>query len=336
MAKNIEAQPPSAEAGSTIPKGRTRASQGRGWLNIYRAAQNIISTRPDDHLSSVVAELRELDISRKDPNRFYRTRELVNPIGKAILAKADHKLDNTFYHPTVTNSRYSVAGVSNARYMLEHCMRPDTTAVMELGSGWSCNLFQMFIGWGATRSQKTIYYGGEYTAEGQRTGKYIARIDDKLQYRGFNFDYREPDLRFLKNQRGHILLFTTHSVEQVDIIDPVMFEHLAELEHDVTVVHFEPVGWQRDETLYNARINGDDAFFENLGENINKRLTSKRKVIENSAWWSWRLNYNVNLLQIIADLESRNLITVQNREYDYAGAANIFNPSSLIHYEFNR
>ncbi len=327
--------PPDDTENST-PRGRSRASQGRGWLNIYNAAHRIISSRPDDHLSTVVADLRELDISRKDPNRFYRTRELANPIGKAILEKADHSLDDSFYFPTVSSSKYSVSTVSNIRYMLDLCMRPDTTAVMELGSGWSCNLFQMFIGWGATRSRKTIYYGGEYTREGQKTGKFIAKIEDSLQYRGFNFDYRSPDVRFLKRQRGHILLFTTHSVEQVDIIDPTLFEQLAELEQDVTVVHFEPVGWQRDKTLHDARIAADDAFFESLGKNINKGLTGPKKVIENSAWWSWRLNYNTNLLGIIDDLEKRNLITLVNRYYDYAGAANIFNPSSLIHYEFKR
>lgn len=333
---NDETTEKTKPAENKMPGGRSRASQGRGWMNIFKVAQRIRNTRPDDGLATILAELRELDISRKDPNRFYRTRELANPIGEAILGKAEQSLANRFYHPTVINSQYSISAISNIRYLLEHCMRPDTTAVMELGSGWSSNLFQTFIGWGATRSERTIYYGGEYTAEGQRTAKYIARAEEKMKYRGFSFDYREPDVTFLKRQKGHILLFTTHSVEQVDIINPVLFDQLAALEQDVTVVHFEPVGWQRDKTLYDARIAHDDAFFEELGARINDDIGSDRKVMENAAWWSWRLHYNVNLLNIVNGLEADGTISMKQVEFDYAGTANVFNPSSLIHYEFNR
>ncbi len=64
--KSAKAIPPDDTEKST-PKGRSRASQGRGWLNTYNAAHRIIFSRPDDHLSTVVADLRELAISRKNP-----------------------------------------------------------------------------------------------------------------------------------------------------------------------------------------------------------------------------------------------------------------------------
>ena len=155
-----------APAPLTRGKARTKKSQGKGWDKILNLAKKFVKNRPNDHLSSLLVELRELSISRKDPGRYYRIREMVEPIGAQILAKYDKTIDENFYYPDVRKGAYNLGHISQIRY-LAGLIRPDTSGIMELGSGWSSNLFQLYIAHGATRSKKIIYYGGEYTREGQ-------------------------------------------------------------------------------------------------------------------------------------------------------------------------
>lgn len=296
-------------------------------------AKKLVKNRPDDHLSSLLANLRELRIDRRDPGRFYQTRDLARPIGEKIMERAGLELSSTFYNPQVAANQYTVNATSPIRY-LGDLIRPDTTAVMELGSGWSSNIFQLYLLYGATRSRKKIYYGGEYTRSGMITAKYLANREPSMKYRAFYFDYRDPNVTFLSKQKGHILLFTSHSIEQVDEINPDLFEQLRQIPNPVTVVHFEPVGWQRHAELLERRNAKDDAFFEAIG---NRAVAGDLgSVDENAAWWSWRLEYNTNLIPILNDLENRNVIRMEQKAFNFAGTANVLNPSSLLHYEFVR
>jgi hypothetical protein len=317
----------------TIGRARTKASQGKGWTSVLNSAKRIMTARPDDHLSSILVELRELNIGRKDAGRYYRTKEMVAPVGGAILGADGLAIDDGFYYPDVSNSRYRVSAASPIRY-LSQFIRPDTTAVMELGSGWSSNVFQLYIAHGATRAKKIIWYGGEYTREGQLCAKFIARREEEMKYRSFSFDYRNPDVAFLARQRGHILLFTSHSIEQVDVISPDLFEQLKQIPNPVTVVHFEPVGWQRFPELMKRREENDIDGFEAIGARALSGDISS--VAENAAWWSWRLEYNKNLLPIVARLREEGAIRMVREAYDFSGHANVLNPSSLIHYDFVR
>jgi hypothetical protein len=328
-----EAATEGVEKVETMGRARSKASQGKGWTSVLNSAKRILKARPDDHLSSLLVELRELNISRKDPGRYYRVKDMVAPIGTNILAGEAKTVDDGFYFPDVSNSKYGVSTISPIRY-LSSLIRPDTTGIMELGSGWASNIFQLYIAHGATRSKKLIYYGGEYTSEGQLCSKYIANHDGTINYRSFSFDYRNPDVTFLRRQRGHILLFTSHSIEQVDLISPDLFTQLKEIPNKITVVHFEPVGWQRVAKLMKMRQAGDKEFFEEIGA---KALAGNMdSVAENAAWWSWRLEYNKNLLPLIRGLEAEGAIAMRRAEYDFNGTANVLNPSSLVHYDFVR
>lgn len=168
---------------------------------------------------------------------------------------------------------------------------------MELGSGWSSNLLQLYIAHGTTRSKKIIYYGGEDTREGQICAKLLAGFDTGLAYRSFQFDFDKPNIEFLQRQRGHILLFTSHAIEHAEVLNPALFEQLKAISNPVTVVHFEPVGWQRDADLVKARDRKDAVLFEKLG--VRALAGDLTSLSENAAWWSWRCNYNVNLLGLI-------------------------------------
>ncbi len=311
---------------------RSKASQEKALKSVLTAAQRFVNERPTDHLSSLLAELRELNISRKDPGRYYQ-KDIAQKIGERILGDEGKKIGDNFSYPDVHNGKYTTSHISQIRYLAQ-LIRPNTTGIMELGSRWSSNLFQLFIAHGATRSKKIIYYGGESTREGQICAKFIANIEPNMNYRSFRFDYREPNVSFLQRQRGHILLFTTHSIEQVDVIDPILFTQLKEIANEITVVHFEPVGWQRIPELIHRREDQDDAFFEAIGE---KAIAGNVELVSNNAaWWSWRLNYNTNLLRIVNGLERERSIRMRRLEYDFDGQANVFNPSTLIHYDFIR
>ncbi|MFT4954808.1 MAG: hypothetical protein ACI8U3_001182 [Brevundimonas sp.] len=314
---------------------RTKKSQGTAWGKIGDKIDKISSARPDDHISTILAEMRELDIGRPDPNSFYRKRELVQPLGKAVLKRVGKTYDDFFIYPDVTNGQYTTSAVSSIRYLMG-CVRDDTTAIVELGSGWSVNLFQIYVGLGQTRSKTIDYHGAEYTDEGQAAARRLAAHDGKINYHAHSFDYRNPDISFLNDVKGHILVFTRHSIEQVDVIDPRLYDMLAALDAEVTLVHIEPTGWQRDKTLLYRRKAKDNRFFEDIGGLMLSEVSSRRRQLENAAWWSWRLDYNLNLSTIIGQASKKGQIRIVRREYDYVAAANILNPSSLYHLEFVR
>ncbi|AKO96982.1 MAG: hypothetical protein RIG84_16195 [Roseovarius sp.] len=314
-------------------QARPKTSQEKGWRTVLNRAKTLVKNRPDDHLSSLLANLRELRIDRREPSRFYQTREIVRPLGEKIMQRAGLELSDTFYSPQVAANEYTVSAGSPIRY-LGDLIRPDTTAIMELGSGWSSNVFQLYLLHGATRSRKKVYYGGEYTKSGMIAARYLASREPALKYRSFYFDYRNPNISFLSKTKGHILLFTSHSIEQVDQINPELFEQLRQMKNPTTVVHFEPVGWQRNEELLRRREAQDDAFFEAIGRRAADGALNT--VDENAAWWSWRQEYNKNLIPILSDLERRNIITMKKTAFNFGGTANVLNPSTLLHYEFVR
>jgi hypothetical protein len=324
---------PTPAAAAAGPRGRTKKSQGTAWQKIADRIDEFVTKRPDDHLATFLADLRELDIGRKDPNHFYRTRELVQPLGTAILSAIDRTYDDNFHYPDVIAGRYSTSAISPIRYLMG-CVKPDTTAIVELGSGWSVNLFQMYVGLGRTRSRTIAYHGAEYTDEGQEAARRLATHDGAIDYHAHSFDYRKPDISFLKEAKGHVLVFTRHSIEQVDLIDPKLYDMLHKLDARVTLVHIEPTGWQRDPILITRRKKKDDSFFEDLGKLNAQDVFSARRQLENAAWWSWRLDYNINLTSIISQAYRNKKIRVVRREHDFAAIGNIFNPSSLYHIEF--
>ncbi|MDQ6437586.1 hypothetical protein RB623_26335 [Mesorhizobium sp. LHD-90] len=316
----------------TVSKGRTKKSQEISWGKIRQLIERYVRERPQDHIATFLADLREIDISRKDPSAFYRTRDLVRPMGQKIMAAVGQDLEDPFYYPDVRAERYTTSTISPIRYLMG-CIRKDTTAIVEFGSGWSTNLFQIYVGHGTTRSASIGYHGAEYTIEGQECAKRLAQHDGKINYFAHSFDYRKPNIAFLRKYTGHILVFTRHSIEQVQTINPSLYEDLCSLRAQVTIVHIEPVGWQRSQELMRRRADDDAAFFGGIGETIDGDIVSVERQLANAAWWSWRLSYNTNLLSIIEDYCGRKKGRLVKREYDFSGVGNIMNPSSLFHVE---
>ncbi|HSH94368.1 MAG TPA: hypothetical protein VK968_09505, partial [Roseimicrobium sp.] len=277
-------------------------------------------------------------------SHFYRKRDLVQAFGENILSAVPYSLEGGFYYPNVVAGEYTATAISPIRYLMNQ-VRPDTTAIVEFGSGWSANLFQLYVGVGTTRSKKIDYHGAEYTDEGQQTATAMAAYDKKIKYHAHSFDYRNPDISFLNRHDGHILAFTRHSIEQVDEISPLLYDHLGALKAEVTLIHLEPVGWQTFPSLAARRAANDREFFEAIGARVaagevEPQVTTtdpkyKRIVqAENAAWWSWRLKYNTNLFSIISKNRRANKIKMIAQEVDFAAIGNVLNPTTLFHLEF--
>ena len=225
--------------------------------------------------------------------------------------------------------------MSPIRYLMNNVL-PETEAVVELGSGWSSNLFQLFVGLGRPCCNDVDFIGAEYTDDGRSCARIIADLDGVVRYKDYHMDYRNADVSFLKSYKKHVLVFTHHSIEQVDFIDPKLYQQLAALDAQVTLIHFEPVGWQRDARLLAARQAGDDDLFKLLQKQLPNSLVTEQDQINNAAWLSWRGGYNVNLTAVIKKFADSGQITMVETAYDFSGRGNVLNPSTLYHVKFKK
>ncbi len=112
-------------------------------------------------------------------------------------------------------------------------------AIVELGCGYGCNLFNVFYGGGP---QDARYYGGELTESGVAMAQDIAALDPAMKASFFHFDYLEPVLAIEPVERA--LVFTMHSIEQVCQIDVRLFGAIAGIARRVDCIHLEPFGFQ--------------------------------------------------------------------------------------------
>ncbi|MGR3467046.1 MAG: hypothetical protein ACU0CI_04145 [Shimia sp.] len=316
-------------------RGRSKASQERGWSNINKRVEDFIRNRPEDGLATLLAHTRELNITRSEPNTFYQTRELVSGFADNLFSRQKMTAKSPLFYPMVAEGEYTFGTISVPAYIMKF-VRPSTTAIVELGSGWGANLFQLYVGLGYTACRGIDFHGAEFTDMGQKAANRIASYDGRINFHSHSFNYRKPDISFLEGYSGHILIFTRHSIEQVDKIAHQLYQMIYDLNVNVTLMHFEPVGWQRKQYLREARESNDVDFFTKIGENIDERTTSVEHQVENAAWWSWRLSYNKNLLSIINRYTNSEQVKVVRRAYDFDGIGNVFNPTTLMHLEFTK
>jgi len=128
--------------------------------------------------------------------------------------------------------------------VLSHCT-PETDLVVELGSGWGRNLMCLWLAGGPAGAR---YVAAEFTETGRRASAQLAALTPAMSFAALPFDYRAPDLTALAPGRTAVV-FTAHSIEQVSELPDVLIEAIAGTAASITCVHFEPVGWQIDDSL---------------------------------------------------------------------------------------
>jgi hypothetical protein len=122
--------------------------------------------------------------------------------------------------------------------VLRNACRPDTGAVVELGSGSGINLLNLHL-WGGPR---VPYYAFEPTEQGRALSARLAALDRTLVLKTGDFDFLTPRYD-LPPGVEHAVVLTSHSIEQVTDLPREAITGMFRLAREVTGVHFEPIGW---------------------------------------------------------------------------------------------
>jgi len=140
-------------------------------------------------------------------------------------------------------------------------------AILETGSGWGYNLFNIWLRGGPD----VPYHAFEYTEAGRESAHAIHKATKggpKLHVHPFN--YYEPDLTPVNGRYEHVLVYSSHSIEQIGTLPAAFIEALLSVAKKVTCIHFEPVGWQfAEQTNQPIHNYGQLAYSEKHGYNKN-------------------------------------------------------------------
>ncbi len=173
--------------------------------------------------------------------------------------------------------------------------RPGGT-VVELGAGYGYNLWML-----TKHLSFSSYWGGEYSANAVRLGNALYRQHPSIKM--FPFNYYDPaSYRILTEAQQPVVVFTSHSLEQIPSAQPVIDALRSHRGIIDKVVHFEPAHQLYDDSL--------------LGM-MRSRYTQVN-------------DYNADLLD---QLKSRNDIRIEDVKANVLGQ-NVLNPTSVITWSF--
>ena len=183
---------------------------------------------------------------------------------------------------------------------LQDCVRPDTSLVVELGSGWGFNLLQFWCKGGPRDAR---YVAAEFTAAGRQCTEELAALDPKLKLTTTALDYHDALATKIEKTDGHALVFSCQSLEQIPKVKPEVLQFIASLGSTVTCVHVEPIGWQMG--------TGEGPFAE------------RRRA------YAERHDYNRNLWDVLQAEQVAGTLSIQRAVPDFVGV-NPDNPVSAI------
>lgn len=182
----------------------------------------------------------------------------------------------------------------------------DTDCIIEFGSGWGRNIFFLI---NKLKRKDIDYYAFEYTPSGKQVSDNIKEMIPEYNIYTDLFDYNNPKFE-LKKKYKKILIFTRHSIEQVNVLKPEFLNKLLDIDAKYDVVHQEPIGWQID-TEQREKWNQRDRNFSKF----------KRKY------------FNTNLFPMLKDLESKKRITILNLIVDYSSYRQEWNSTTVVHWK---
>ena len=203
--------------------------------------------------------------------------------------------------------------------VLTSCITPETEAVVEFGSGYGRNLFWIDA---LTRHvhPNLRYIACELTDAGRDTTRRLASLRPEMDIEVVPFDYRAPDLRFLE-QYGKAVAFSLASIEQIAEMPRRFVQGLLDLGIDLTVLHYEPVGWQESPTLrmlVDRALDGhgaglpQDQYLDIL-ESLNQRLPEAQRAEKSDLpklALTMNRDLNRNLLPLLSEFWSEEAIEV--------------------------
>jgi hypothetical protein len=179
--------------------------------------------------------------------------------------------------------------------------------IAELGSGWSANLFTLWLR-GAPKS--ALYAGGEFTRGGREAGSAVAAALPGMRYAAPAFDWSNPDFGFIPGDARRVTVYSCYSIEQIPQLDPACLRELlarTAQAQSVSGVFIEPVGFQFPEYCPNPDM------------------------IEPSRSYAQEKNYNLNLRAAMETLVQEGCLKVVAASFDAFGSK--VNPATIIHWQ---
>jgi len=198
----------------------------------------------------------------------------------------------------------------------------DTEFVVELGSGWGRNLFEIYL---RTTFNHPHYVACEITDSGRHATQILSNLGDGIQMTTKFFDFHNPDLSFLQGN-PNVIFFTSHAIEQCTTVNNQLFDMMMEKTANCTCVHMEPIGWQRESNEKAKMIKNMIEERKRPDQHFN---IDDSKFLENAMIWAIARMYNTNLLEIIERYRQSGRINVDILIYDIFGEVP-FNPSTLV------
>jgi hypothetical protein len=299
-----------------------KASYEDHWGKRIKGLQNQLER--GESLAHILANLRP------PPHQFKSYNRVAGAIAKAVLAGHEGLSDGEVplsrlgvsdghYCPT-SNFDPMVAIFRQARKMQN---------VVELGAGPGWNLFDLCIYLGTAVKEKKLF-GLEYTEAGVGAMDLLAK-HEALPVFPHRFDYTAPDLSMVPDD-GPTLIFSHHSIEQVQDISGDLYKQIAARWHPTTLIHCEPIGWQRFPAFVKARAEQDDDFFRALVSHRKDDLSSNVAPAINAAINSWRVRYNRNALPLMQNAAKDGLLKIKHCYFDFTQPHNLnpVNPSTFV------
>jgi len=208
------------------PRLASKAGYERAWGGQLKAAHRFAAEGAN--LARVLAcfELGDLDAANRELLDRYGLRFL----GRRIEVSAD---DYIYQGPLCELSVHTEIS--------RHIEADTVVNIVELGSGFGKNLFQLWLNGGPPKAN---YLAFEFTVNGRKCASYLASLEPGIQFETRAFDYYAPKIDgFDRNAKTFV--FTSYSIEQIPTSGTAVCEELLAMPGLVKVVHVEPVGWQR-------------------------------------------------------------------------------------------
>lgn len=275
-----------------------RAQYEAYWSEVRGCAVWALAQKPPTLAQALRMIQGDLALARPPKPRSLRFR----PLAAVMAGKPLPPLAGADIYPLM--ARWMTADVI-AQFCDERTQR-----IVELGSGWGANLFQLRCG-GAPRDAEFVAL--EYTEAGREVTQLLAAMDPAMKLSIHSFDYYHPDFSPLSSAMPTVA-FSNHSIEQITKLGGTFFDSLLAVPGLQHVVHIEPVGWQ-------LRGGAEDLLSRMLPPTLSWRLDFRRR--------ARRHGYNTDLVPLLHSLERNNRIVIDLVLPDHIGA-NPLNPGTVI------
>jgi len=242
-----------------------------GWRSVFDTAKALASQN-GSNLQRVLNLLQRPTI----PNENAR---MLDRFGYRLCGERVRGISDYFYEPLLFELQL--------QNELLRAIDPDTANIVELGSGYSKNLFRIWFNGGPVKAN---YIGGEYTEAGRDCGQFLASLEPRIRYQSVPFDYYAPVFTNF-DTNAKTFAFSCYSVEQIPQIDRRVFDALLAIPGLHRVVHIEPVGWQR--RSWNVPFTSEWALRRSM------RRSAKA------------MHYNTNLLSVMESLERDGKVAIR-------------------------